>query len=203
MLYMLRNAGWCIATMYRKPESTKTTYTKIKLSDCKDHYLVVKMLSRESSCQRCIASGNIGTTNSCSTSHQEILDEDSVDISGVASKINQEYGINITEEKLAVILSSHRLLSGAKMAGSFASLIQSDFTCKDNDVAGCLLLLHENSTLILEFQRLWLHQMSQAIRITQQVHWWIKNSPLPWKKQFKNFIPQLELWMKNYCLHSE
>ena len=148
MHYMLQNAGWCIATMYRKIESTKTTYTKIKLSDCKDHYYVVKLLSRESSCQRCIASGNIGTTNSCSTSHQEILDEDSVDISGVPSKINQEYGINITEEKLAGILSSHWLLSGVKMAGSFASPLQSNLTREDNDVAGCLLLLHENSTLI-------------------------------------------------------
>ena len=31
----------------------------------------------------------------------EILDEDSVNISGVARKIIQEYGINITKEKLA------------------------------------------------------------------------------------------------------
>ena len=103
MLHMLQNAGWCIATTYRKNKSTKTVYTKIKLPDCKDHYYVVAMLSKESACQQCIASGNIGTTNSCSTSHQEILDEDSVDISGVASKINQEYRINITEEKLAGI----------------------------------------------------------------------------------------------------
>ena len=109
---------------------------------------MVKLFSKESSCQRCIAFGNIGTTNSCSTSHQEILDEDSVDISGVTSKINQEYGINITEEKLAGILSSHRLLPGAKMAGPFASPLQSDLTHEDNDVAGCLLLLNENSSLI-------------------------------------------------------
>ena len=76
------------------------------------------------------------------------MDEDSVDISGVASKINHEYGINITEEKSAGILSSHHLLSGAKLVGSLASLIQIDPICEDNDVAGCLLLLHENSTLI-------------------------------------------------------
>ena len=76
------------------------------------------------------------------------MDEDSVDISGVASKINHEYGINITEEKSAGILSSHHLLSGAKLAGSLASLIQIDPICEDNDVAGCLLLLQENSTLI-------------------------------------------------------
>ena len=106
MLHMLRNAGWCIATTYRKTETTKTVYTKIKLPDCKDHYYVVTMLSRQSSREQCIASGNVGTTNSCSTSHQEILHEESVDVSGVASKINQEYGINITEEKLAGILSS-------------------------------------------------------------------------------------------------
>ena len=148
MLHMLRSAGWCIATTYRKTKSTKTVYTKIKLPDCKDHYYVVAMLSRESSCQQCIASGNIGTTNSCSTSHQEILDEDSVDISGVASKINQEYRINITEEKLAGIISSHCLLSGAKLGGSLASPLQIDHTREDNDVAGRLLLLHENSTLI-------------------------------------------------------
>ena len=86
--------------------------------------------------------------NSCSTSHQEILDEESVDISGVASKINQEYGINITEEKLAGILSSHRLLPGAKLAGSLASPRQINPTCEDNDVAGHLLLLNESSTLI-------------------------------------------------------
>ena len=101
MLHMLQNAGWCIVTTYRKTESV---YTKIKLPDCKDHYYVVTMLSMELSHQQCIASGNIGTTNSCSTSHQEIKDDDSVDISGVASKINQEYGINIIEEKLAGIL---------------------------------------------------------------------------------------------------
>ena len=48
MLHMLQNAGWCIATTYRKTETTKTVYTKIKLPDCKDHYYVVTMLSRES-----------------------------------------------------------------------------------------------------------------------------------------------------------
>ena len=106
------------------------------------------MLSRESSRERCMASGNVGTSNSCSTSHQEILDEEWVDISGVASKINQEYGINITEEKLAGILSSHRLLPPAKLAGSLASPRQINPTCEDNDVAGRLLLLNENSTLI-------------------------------------------------------
>ena len=121
MLHMLRNAGWCIVTTYRKPETTKTVYTKIKLPDCKDHYFVVTMSSKQSSRKQCIASGNIGTTNCFSTSHQEILDEESVDVSGVASKINQEYGINITEEKLAGILSSHRLLPGAKLAESLAS----------------------------------------------------------------------------------
>ena len=30
MLHMLRNAGWCIATTYRKTETTKKVYTKIK-----------------------------------------------------------------------------------------------------------------------------------------------------------------------------
>ena len=49
MLHMLRNAGWCIATTYRKTETTKMVYTKIKLSDCKDHYYVVTMLSKQSS----------------------------------------------------------------------------------------------------------------------------------------------------------
>ena len=63
----------------------------------------------------------MGTTNCCSASHQEILDEDLVDVSGVARKKNQEYGIHITEEKLAGILSSHRLLPGAKLAESLAS----------------------------------------------------------------------------------
>ena len=71
---------------------------------------MVTMSSRQPSRKQCIASGNVRTTNSCSTSHQEILDEESVDVSGVASKINQEYGTNITEEKLAGILSTHRLL---------------------------------------------------------------------------------------------
>ena len=125
MLHMLRNAGWCIATTYRKTETTKMVYTKIKLPDCKDHYYVVTMLSKQSSRKQCIASGNVGTTNSGSISHQEILDEESVDVSGVANKINQEYGINITEEKLAGILSSHWLLPGAKLAGSLASPCQS------------------------------------------------------------------------------
>ena len=123
-------------------------YTKIKLPDCKDHYYVVTKSSTQSSRKQCIASDNVGTTNSGSISHQEILDEDSVDVSGVASKINQEYGINITEEKLAAILSSHRLLPGAKLAGSLASPQQINPTCDDNDVAGRLLLLNKNSTLI-------------------------------------------------------
>ena len=90
---------------------------------------MVTMLSRESLQEKCMASGNVGTTNSCTTSHQEILDEESVDISGVASKINQEYRINITEEKLAGILSSHRLLLPAKLAGSLASPRQINPTC--------------------------------------------------------------------------
>ena len=90
MLHMLRNMGWCIATTYRKTKTTKTVYTKIKLPDCKDHYYVVTMSSKNSSRKQCIASGNMGTTNCFSTSHQEILDEESVDVSGVASKINQE-----------------------------------------------------------------------------------------------------------------
>ena len=123
-------------------------YTKIKLPDCKDHYYMVTMSSRQSLRKQCIASGNVGTRNSCSTSHQEIFDEESVDVSGVASKINQEYGINITEERLAGILSSHRLLPGAKLAGSLASPQQINPTCDDNDVAGCLSLLNKNSTLI-------------------------------------------------------
>ena len=38
MLHMLQNAGWCIAPTYRKTESTKTEYTKIKLPD---YYYVV------------------------------------------------------------------------------------------------------------------------------------------------------------------
>ena len=49
MLHMLRNVGWCIATTYRKTETTKTVYTKIKLPDCKDHYYIVTMSSRQSS----------------------------------------------------------------------------------------------------------------------------------------------------------
>ena len=148
MLYMLRNTGWCITTTNKKFKSTTTTYTKINISDSNDHYYMVKLLAKESSRQLCNGSGKVGTTNSCSTTHQEILDEDSVDISGVASKINQEYGINITEEKLAGILSSHCLLTGTKMAGSFSSPLQSKVTREDNDVAGRLLLLNENSTLI-------------------------------------------------------
>ena len=43
MLHMLRNAGWCIATTYRKTKTTKTVYTKIKLPNRKDHYYVVTM----------------------------------------------------------------------------------------------------------------------------------------------------------------
>ena len=79
-----------------------------------------------------------------------MLDEDSVDISGVASKINHEYGINITEKKLHGILSSHRLLSGAKLAESLAPPLQINPTSVDNEVAGRLLLLNENSTMISE-----------------------------------------------------
>ena len=148
MLHMLRNAGWCIATTYRKTETTKTVYTKIKLQDCKDYYYVVTMSSKSSLRKECITSANMGTTNCGSASHQEILDEESVDVSGVASKINQEYGIHITEEKLAGILSSHRLLPGVKLAESLASPRQIDLTGDDNDVAGRMLLLNENSTLI-------------------------------------------------------
>ena len=148
MLHMLQNAGWCIVTTYRKTETTKKVYTKIKLPDCKDHYYVVTMSSKQSLRKQCIASGNMGTTNCFSTSHQEILDEESVDVSGVASKINQEYGIHITEEKLAGILLSHRLLPGTKLAESLASPQQIDPTCDDYDVAGRLLLLNENSMLI-------------------------------------------------------
>ena len=106
------------------------------------------MSSKQSSRKQCIASGNIGKTNCFRTSHQEILDEESVDVSGVASKIQPEYGINITEAKLSGILSSHRLLPGAKMAESLASSQQIDPTCDDNDVAGRLLLLNKKSTLI-------------------------------------------------------
>ena len=99
--------------------------------------------------KECIPSANTGATNCGSASHQEILDEESVDVSGVASKINQEYGIHITEEKLAGFLSSHRLLPGVKLAESLASPQQIDLTCDDNnDVVGRLLLLNENSTLI-------------------------------------------------------
>ena len=148
ILHMLRNAGWCIATTYRETETTKMVYTKIKLPDCKDHYYVVTMSSKQSSRKQCIDSGNMGTTNCFTTLHQEILDEELVDVSGVASKINQEYRIHITEEKLAGILSSHWLLPGPKLAESLASPQQIDPTCDDNDVAGCLLLLNENSTLI-------------------------------------------------------
>ena len=35
MLPMLQKVGWCIATTYRKTESTKMVYTKIELHDCK------------------------------------------------------------------------------------------------------------------------------------------------------------------------
>ena len=66
----------------------------------------------------------------------------------MASKINREYGIHITEEKLAGILSSHRLLPVAKLAESLASPRQIDPTSDDNDVAGRLLLLNENSMFI-------------------------------------------------------
>ena len=148
MLHMLRNAGWCIATTYRKTETTKTVYTKIKLQDCKDYYYVVTMLSKSSLPKECIPSTNMGTANCGSASHQEILDEESVDVSGLASKINQEYGIHITKEKLAGILSSHRLLPGVKLTESLASPRQIDLTGDENDVAGRLLLLNENFTFI-------------------------------------------------------
>ena len=148
MLHMLRNMGWCIATTYRKTETTKMVYTKIKLQDCKDHYYVVTMSSKPSLRKECIPSANMGATNCGSASHQEILDEESVDVSGVASKTNQEYGIHITDEKLAGILSSHWLLPGVKLAELLASPQQIDLTCDDNDVAGRLLILNENSTLI-------------------------------------------------------
>ena len=192
MLHMLRNVRWCLATTYRKTKSTKTAYTKIKLPDCKDHNYVVRVLSKESSCQRCIASGNIQATNSCSTSHQEILDEVYVDISGVASKINQEYGNNIAEEKLAGIISSHWLLSGAKLVGSLVSPLQIDPTHDDNDVAGCLLLLHENSTLISGIKEAVVASNVSAIQDYKLVHSWMKTFAIPWKKWFKNFIPRLE-----------
>ena len=148
MLHMLRNAGWCIVTTYKKTETTKTVYTKIQLQDCKDHYYMVTMSPKPSLRKQCIPSANMGATNCGSASHQEILDEESVDVSGVASKINQEYGIHITEEKLAGILSSHRLLPGVKLAELLVSPRQIDLTCDDIDVAGRLLLLNENSTLI-------------------------------------------------------
>ena len=109
---------------------------------------MVTMSPKPSLRKECIPSANMGATNCGSASHQKILDEESVDVSGVASKLNQEYGIHITEEKLAGILSSHRLLPGVKLAESLASPRQIDLTCDDNDVAGHLLLLNENSTLI-------------------------------------------------------
>ena len=71
-------------------------YTKIQLQDCKDHYYEVTMSPKPSLRKECIPSANTGATNCGSASHQEILDEESVDVSGVASKINQEYGIHIT-----------------------------------------------------------------------------------------------------------
>ena len=114
MLHMLRNAGWCIATTYRKTETTKMVYTKIKLPDCKDHYYVVINVVKTIIAKTMHCLWQYGNYELLSTSHQEILDEESVDVSGVPSKINQEYGISITEEKLAGILSSHQLLPGAK-----------------------------------------------------------------------------------------
>ena len=118
MLPMLQKAGWCIATTYKKTETTTMTYTKVAIPDCQDHYYVVTMLQKAPSCQPCKVSSNISTTRSLSTLNHENLDEDSVDISGVVSKINQEYGIHKTEEKLAGILSNHQLLLGAKLADS-------------------------------------------------------------------------------------
>ena len=123
---MLQKAGWCIAATCKKTETTKTTHTKVEIPNCHDHYYMVTMLQKKLSCQRCILSGNASTTTSFSMVNQEILDEDAVDISGVASKINQEYGINITEEKFDGILSCNQLLSEAKLAGSLASPIQID-----------------------------------------------------------------------------
>ena len=82
---------------------------------------MVTMSPKPSLRKECIPSANTGAMNCGSASHQEILDEESVDVSGVASKINQEYGIHITEEKLAGFLSSHRLLPGVKLAESLAS----------------------------------------------------------------------------------
>ena len=81
---------------------------------------MVTMSPRQSLQKQCIASGNVGTTNSCSTSHQEILDEESVDVSGVASKITQEYRIQYYRRKLGWNLIKPSL-PGAKLAGSFAS----------------------------------------------------------------------------------
>ena len=145
-------------------------------------------------CQRNHLANNgiVGTTNSCSTSHQEILSEDSVDISGVASKINQEY-----------VLSSHRLLSGAKLAGSLASPIQINPTCEDDDVAGCLLLLNENSMLISGITKAVVASIVSANQDYPTGTLADEELPPSWKKWFKNFIPQLELWMKNYCIHLE
>ena len=53
-----------------------------------------------------------------------------------------------TLRKVGSILSSHRLLPGVKLAESLASPQQIDLTGDDNDVAGRLLLLNENSTSI-------------------------------------------------------
>ena len=72
MLHMLRNAGWCIATTYKKTETTKTVYTKIQLQDCKDHYYVVTMSPKSSLRKECIPSTNMGTANCGSASHQDI-----------------------------------------------------------------------------------------------------------------------------------
>ena len=142
--------GWMVHNnnIQENPNNNYGIYKKIEISNCQDDHYMVTMLQKELSCQRCKVSGNTGTTTRFSTLNQEILDEDSVDICGVASKFNQEYGINITEEKLAGILSSHQLLLEAKLAGSLASPIQINPNPEDNSVAGCLLLLHENSTLI-------------------------------------------------------
>ena len=87
--------------------------------------------------------------------------------------------------------------------GSLASPIQIDPICEDNDVAGCLLLLHQNSTLIsgitdaLAASNVPPNQDYPMSAITDE------ELPLPLKIWFKNFIPQSELWMKNYYLHLE
>ena len=69
-------------------------YTKVGIPDCQDHYYVVTMLQKAPSHQPHRVSGNISTTTSLSALNHENLYKDSVDISGVANMINQEYGMN-------------------------------------------------------------------------------------------------------------